>query len=115
MEDIRGPRQSNGSFRFVAIILVILVIAAIGYGLFRWLGNGSMGGNSSDGYEAVFLTNGQVYFSKVEDRNKQFLTLSDIYYLVSSKIFSRQEAISSRISHLFLWLSLATNCTARKM
>lgn len=82
MEDIRGPRQSNGSFRFVAIVLVLLIIAALGYLLFMWLGNGnSFGEDDNGGYEAVFLTNGQVYFSKVEDRNKQFITLNDIYYL----------------------------------
>jgi hypothetical protein len=31
--------------------------------------------------QAVFLTNGQVYFGKVNEVNKQYLTLSSIYYL----------------------------------
>ena len=31
--------------------------------------------------QAVFLTNGQVYFGKVGDVNKSYLTLSNIYYL----------------------------------
>lgn len=82
MEDIRGPRQSNGSMRFVAIILILLIIGLLGYLLFTWLGSGSsLVGDNDNEYEAVFLTNGQVYFSKVEDRNKPFLTLNDIYYL----------------------------------
>ncbi|HEV7455023.1 MAG TPA: hypothetical protein VGO07_07225 [Candidatus Saccharimonadales bacterium] len=31
--------------------------------------------------QAVFLTNGQVYFGKVSEVNKQYLTLNNIYYL----------------------------------
>ena len=32
-------------------------------------------------YQAVFLSNGQVYFGKASNRTGQFLTLRDIYYL----------------------------------
>ena len=32
-------------------------------------------------YQAVFLSNGQVYFGKVTDVNKDTLVLEDIYYL----------------------------------
>lgn len=64
------------------VVLVIIIIALLGYFLFTWFGKGnSLTDENAGVYEAVFLTNGQVYFSKVEDRNKQFLTLSDIYYL----------------------------------
>lgn len=35
-------------------------------------------------YQAVFLTNGQVYFGKVTDANSQTLVLEDIYYLRSA-------------------------------
>jgi hypothetical protein len=35
----------------------------------------------SSKYQAVFLTNGQTYFGKVVSVNKQYLTLSQIYYL----------------------------------
>lgn len=32
-------------------------------------------------YQAVFLNGGQVYFGKISDLNKQFMKVSDIYYL----------------------------------
>jgi len=35
-------------------------------------------------YQAVFLSNGQVYFGKVTDANNQTLVLEDIYYLRSA-------------------------------
>lgn len=34
-----------------------------------------------DGYQAVFLDNGQVYFGKLSDVNSEFVKLTDIYYL----------------------------------
>lgn len=35
-------------------------------------------------YQAVFLNNGQVYFGKVTSLNKDYLTLTNIFYLQSS-------------------------------
>jgi hypothetical protein len=32
-------------------------------------------------YQAIFLTNGQVYFGKLSDLNNKYVTVSDIYYL----------------------------------
>lgn len=34
-----------------------------------------------DKYQAVFLTNGQVYFGKINDVNASYIRLNDIYYL----------------------------------
>lgn len=36
--------------------------------------------------QAVFLTNGQVYFGYIEDVNDQMVKISDIYYLKSDQI-----------------------------
>ena len=36
-------------------------------------------------YQAVFLTNGQVYFGQVSDVNEQTLILENIYYLKTSQ------------------------------
>lgn len=82
MNDLRTSRQKAEPLRMTVVVLVIIIIALLGYFLFTWFGKGnSLTDENAGVYEAVFLTNGQVYFSKVEDRNKQFLTLSDIYYL----------------------------------
>ncbi len=35
----------------------------------------------SSGYQAVFLTNGQVYFGKLSDSAASYATMKDIYYL----------------------------------
>ena len=35
----------------------------------------------ASGYQAVFLSNGQVYFGKIESPSSDYVTLKDIYYL----------------------------------
>ncbi|MDP2708600.1 MAG: hypothetical protein Q8O93_00895 [bacterium] len=73
-------------------LIIVLVGAMLVLGIFNLL----LGGSAKDfgrlsawadfsKYQAVFLTNGQVYFGKVTDANSQTLVLEDIYYLRSSQ------------------------------
>lgn len=39
------------------------------------------GGVKRGQYQAVFLTNGQVYFGKLQNPDSKYLTLTDVYYL----------------------------------
>jgi len=56
----------------VAVVLVLV-------GLAWWLGWLPWGGMAT--YQAVFLTNNQVYFGKLAKQNSQYPVLTDIYYL----------------------------------
>ena|SRR5690554_3974539 len=47
-------------------------------------------------YQAVFLTNGQVYFGKVSNVNNQFVDLDQIYYLQTQQTDS--ENASARLN-----------------
>jgi hypothetical protein len=48
-------------------------------------------------YQAIFLNNGQVYFGKIGDLNKDFLTMSDIYYLrVNQQVQPDQKAAAAQ-------------------
>lgn len=46
------------------------------------LGNAKI---NTSAYQAVFLTNGQVYFGKMENANSSYVKLKDIYYLQVSQ------------------------------
>ena len=83
MEDLRVQKQSRSSLQMITAVILVLIIAGLAYFLFNWVSKGSLFGKevSGSGYEATFLTNGQVYFSLVDDRDKSFVTLNDIYYL----------------------------------
>lgn len=62
------------------IAVVIIVVLALG----AWFAWSSMSGDAAvkgNEYQAVFLTNGQVYFGKVSDINGGYVKLTDIYYL----------------------------------
>jgi len=59
----------------VAIVLIAVIFAASIYF------SGSTSVKYTDDYYAVFLSNGQVYFSKVDKQARDFTILSDIYYL----------------------------------
>ena len=83
-------------------VLVVLVLAGIGYEVYHkgYFGLGSSavlkdsGSNISD-FSAVFLTNGQVYFGKVNTYNSQEVDISDIYYLQVNQSSSLTNGTSS--------------------
>lgn len=66
----------------VVIILLVVVIALLAYWAIK---NGQIKLPASKpakgDYQAVFLTNGQVYFGKLNNVGRQYIGLSDIYYL----------------------------------
>ena len=95
-EFLFGSREKRQTILWALIILVIalFVLAAL---------NSMYGGSAKDfgrlsdwadfsKYQAVFLTNGQVYFGKVADTNNQTMILEDIYYLRSAKNLQLSES-----------------------
>jgi len=67
---------------FWLIIIILAVIAAVGYLWFSGKG-GSLTQtiSGSDAYQAVFLDNNQVYFGKLKGNDRAYATLTDIFYL----------------------------------
>lgn len=61
-----------------ALIVVVLLIAGMFVFKQKAVGDGSI---KKDQYQAVFLTNGQVYFGKLKNVGQQYVEISDIYYL----------------------------------
>ena len=83
--EFRDQRRGS-SAPWIVLVLVIIVIAVVAV-LFRdkifskgGSGSGAAMGKSS-GYQAVFLTNGQVYFGKMSDATDSYVMLKDIFYL----------------------------------
>jgi hypothetical protein len=58
----------------------IAVTAFVGIAIFR-NSEGEAGLVKTDRYQAVFLSDGQIYFGKVTDVQAEYLVLEDIYYL----------------------------------
>lgn len=73
--------NKNKLLLYVLYVVVILVLA---YAIWATKGFGIWKNKSTDtatNYQAVFLSNGQVYFGKLANANSSYATLEDIYYL----------------------------------
>jgi len=81
MEEEKKSRRNRGGS---SILFLFLLIVVVGFGLWFVKTNGSNFSSvkpDSSLYQAVFLTNDQVYFGKLSNLDSQYPTLSDIYYL----------------------------------
>lgn len=81
-----GP-QGNGSVsKLIAIVVSVVVAIALIIGL-ALLWQGTKQGGTSDAdidngkYQALFMTNGQVYFGKLSKLDGGYAQLTDVYYL----------------------------------
>ena len=81
-----GGSNGSGSRKMLTALvgLVVLVVVVVGL-LFAWQAKngGSTGatGVEKDKYQAVFMTNGQVYFGKLAKVDAGYTELTDVYYL----------------------------------
>lgn len=79
MENTKSKRK----LKVVLILVIAIVVLLLGYYLWQ---NGAylkvpklLDGSST--YQAVFLSNGQVYFGRAMNINSNYITLKDVYYL----------------------------------
>jgi hypothetical protein len=78
------PKKRRSLKRILLPIIILIVILVIGF--FGWSAWSKSNANATTGidtskYQAVFFTNGQVYFGKLQAFNSDYLKLTDIFYL----------------------------------
>lgn len=86
----RQEPEGKSPKRFILPGVLAVVILAL-LGVVGWLLLGptkSAPDIATDKYQAVFFTNGQVYFGKLSSEGRDYLKLTDVYYL------QNQEAVS---------------------
>ena len=81
------PEQKKSKkLLFISIAIAIVVTLA---GLGGWVllsnMNNSAAAIDTGKYQAVFFTNGQVYFGKLHPFNNEYMKLTDVYYLQSQQ------------------------------
>lgn len=88
-----SPRQTRtketGSRKkwllIVAAIVGILVLVVAGWFAWSKWGPSSAVGIDSSKYQAVFFTNGQVYFGRLQPTDGGYMKLTEVYYLQSKQ------------------------------
>ena len=80
-----GGMNRRGGFRWklvTLIIVIVLLVAGLEVAQAQgWIPPVNPASPNGRLYQAVFLTNGQVYFGKVRKVTRENLILTDIYYL----------------------------------
>ena len=79
-------RKGNGAKSRVALIISTIAVVIVAFAVTVMVLYSSSVASKIDStkYQAVFLTNGQVYFGKLQSVSGGYLRLTDIYYLQSS-------------------------------
>jgi hypothetical protein len=81
------------------LLSVTVLMVGVLLALFLFEGNREDKYVDTTKHQAVFLNNGQVYFGNITDLNKDFLTLSNIYYLrVNQQVQPGQQASQNDVS-----------------
>ena len=70
--------KKGSMMKAVMALVVIVVVAAGGFFIMNQSKSASVDNSS---YQAVFLTNGQVYFGKLKTTSGDYIELTNIYYL----------------------------------
>lgn len=77
-------KKGGKIFLFTLILIIVLVVAGFlvdRYTSLNLLGSSTDEMTLEDDYNAVFLSNGQVYFGAITKQNDDYTYLKDIYYL----------------------------------
>jgi hypothetical protein len=78
--DIETKKGSSLKWLWLIVVAVLVVV------VFMWW-SGELGNviGANNAYQAVFLTNDQVYFGKLSKADSQYPVLRDVYYLQVSQ------------------------------
>lgn len=84
--------KKGGSGKKIVIFIVVLAIIFGGYSAFKKIkSRADTSVVDASKYQAVFLSNGQTYFGKVNDPDAKYVFLSDVYYLIQSQPLQNQD------------------------
>ncbi len=64
----------------LVVVVVVCLVLGLAFCGHRRAFNENKNVNKNE-FQAIFLTNGQVYFGKLADLNNKYVTIKDIYYL----------------------------------
>lgn len=76
----KAKKSTKKRFNLPIILMSIVILGALGWLAWSKLNPAGLA-IDSDKYQAVFFTNGQVYFGKLQPASGDYMKLTEIYYL----------------------------------
>ncbi len=83
-DGIAMPKANTKKIGLLILIIIIVLVTAFYFLIYRR-------GFSQADYQAVFLSNGQVYFGKLTNKNAGYVVMKDIYYLQLKRPLQEQK------------------------
>lgn len=86
-------KEGKGIMMIVSKIIALVIVLVVVFGGWAYY-TGAMETKQTidkDTFQAVFLSNGQVYFGKLENVGPAYLVLNDVYYLQVQEIQPQPE------------------------
>jgi hypothetical protein len=80
---------------FIALVILVVIIAILAVISFKVKDTDISSAINTSEYQAVFFTNGQVYFGKLSSINNAYFKLTTIFYLQSSATSSTTTSSSN--------------------
>jgi hypothetical protein len=94
----------KGEFRLKKLLLcgvAVFVLVCIAFGLWRFRSSHALKLDTT--YQAVLLDNGQAYYGKIEQMDRELTVLTDVYYIQSQVDQQTKEAKSILIRRGSEW------------
>jgi hypothetical protein len=94
----RQPAEHGGGMLSKLLAWLLVVVSVVVLGWFASKAFGTLTASASvkgKQYQAVFLTNGQVYFGKLSQLNSGYVKLTNIYYLQVQQTVQPKDQSSS--------------------
>ena len=92
--ETRETKKRSSKLTGVLVVLAFIGLLLIGLTTFLTWNNFSskmtLTDVEKDGYQAVFLNNGQVYFGKLQGAGSEYLKLTDVWYLRAAETDSKE-------------------------
>lgn len=89
-----NAKTKNNKLKIIAAIATVLVLLGILLGGWTLYRSSTAAHIDDDKYQAVFFTNGQVYFGKLQKLNNSYFKLTNVYYLQAKSSTQNTEETS---------------------
>lgn len=104
------PSAKNSKKWPFIIVIILVVVALVGAAIFIFKPNNTNGQYiDSSTYQAVFSTNGQVYFGKLKAGKGNELRLTEVYYVQPKPTGSDSESVESKTGNDLELIKLGSN------